>query len=197
MDIKKLKQNAPVFILWSFLYWGYLNWFFKRNWQFHIFSPEDWKFFVKQWNEGWVVHGPDQWIFILVAVAAIPVWYIVLKLLLPLPYRKWYEDIFFDRIYKRKMDELHDTEQASIERRPSYRKVRPKELPHGIAKPADKEHEAAPATAPGVVPAATATMPPRHPQSAAAQSAPTMATLQKLSVPVPASADPFSSLTRI
>ena len=175
MDIKKLKQNAPVFILWTLVYWGYIHYFFSVNWNFHIFSVKDWRFFSQQWAQGWVVEGADQWTFILVAMAAIPVWYIVLKLLLPIPYRKIFEDLFFDSIYKRKMEQLHNTEKAAVKKRPSYRDVRPKELAHGLATPTEKEPPA--------------DMPPVHPQPAAAQSAP-MAE-RKLSVPVPAPSDPF------
>lgn len=189
MDTKKLKQNAPVFILWTLIYWGYLYWFFRKNWEFHIFSSKDWQFFVEQWDNGWVVHGTDQWVFILVLLVAIPVWYFVLKLLLPLPYKKWYEDIFFDSIYKRKMEHLHDTEQAQVTKRPSYRKVRPKELPHGITKPVTQPTEAEAAPAP--TPTQISDIPAFHPQSAAAQSSPSAAK-PKLTVPMTiTSADPF------
>ena len=178
MDIKKLKQNAPVFILWTFVYWGYLYYFFVVNWNFHIFSVKDWRFFSQQWEQGWVVQGVDQWIFILVALVAIPLWYVGLKLLLPIPYRKWVEDLFFDSIYKRKIAHMHKTEKAVVEKRPSYRHVRPQELAHGIVPPAaDKE----PAVA----------MPEMHPQPAAAQSVPTLSVERKLTVPMPTVADPF------
>ena len=185
MDTKKLKQNAPVFILWTCVYWGYLYYFYSVNWDFHIFSLKDWRFFVQQWNEGWVVRGADQWIFIAVALFAIPIWYFILKILLPLPYSRWFEDLFFDSIYKRKMKQLHSSEEAKIQKRPSYRQVRPRELAHGIVKQADQPVVATPSAT------TIADMPVAHPQTAAAQSAPHSSLSQKLIVPTPMSADPF------
>jgi len=140
MSLKELERNVFIFTLWTFLYFSLLRWFLLANWNFDIVAGWHWRYVAYQWwYGGWIISGAYYWIFVFTILLAIPLWIIGFCIVAPLPYKKMYEALFWDKIYKRKLQKIQDNDsKIRVKRKPSYREVRPKPLQYvnfQVAKP--------------------------------------------------------------
>ncbi len=130
MDIKKIQRTTFISTLWTFLYFLWFRWFMLHNWQFNIFSSNDWKStFNDWWYHGWIIQGSYFWIFVISIFLFIPVWIWGLCFFLSIDYKKHYEKLFWDVIYKKKTKQVQaNNKQIRVKKKKSYRQVRPKAL---------------------------------------------------------------------
>ena len=143
MSLKELERNVFIFTLWTFLYFSLLRWFLIANWNFDIVAGWHWRYIAYQWwYGGWIISGAYYWIFVFTILLAIPLWIIGFCIVAPLPYKKIYEAIFWDKIYQHKLKKIQDNDgKIRVKRKPSYREVRPKPLQYvnfQIIKPEEK-----------------------------------------------------------
>ena len=60
--------------LWSLFFIEGIRVILLINWHFDIFWPQHWVFLWQTWHDGWVIRHAKEWAFILILLAAIPMW---------------------------------------------------------------------------------------------------------------------------
>ena len=130
MSLKELERNVFIFTLWTFVYFSLLRWFLISNWNFDIVAGWHWRYIAYQWwYGGWVITGVYYWIFVFTIFLSVPLWIIGYCISATVKYKKIYENLFWDKIYQRKLNKIKtDGDNAKIKRKPSYKEVRPKPL---------------------------------------------------------------------
>lgn len=130
MSLKELERNVFIFTLWTFVYFSLLRWFLISNWNFDIVAGWHWRYIAYQWwYGGWVITGVYYWIFVFTIFLSVPLWIIGYCIAATVKYKKIYENLFWDKIYQRKLNKIKtDGDNAKIKRKPSYKEVRPKPL---------------------------------------------------------------------
>lgn len=69
-----LLRIIVVGILWSVLFIEGIRVILMTNWHFDIFRLTHWQHAWNLWRSGWVIDETKEWAFILIVLAAVPVW---------------------------------------------------------------------------------------------------------------------------
>lgn len=130
MTLKSLERTTFISALWGVLYVYWLHWFLLENWSFELFAKGDWQYIYQQWwYEGWVIQGTYAWVFVISLVLALPVWILGECIFLNINYKKWFETLFWNRLYKKKIQTMHKkSKKVTIKKKKSYKEIRPKAL---------------------------------------------------------------------
>lgn len=137
-----------------------------RLWQFDPMLVRHWTYVITLWRRGWVIRQPNEWAFVILLFAFVPLWFIGWALLSSVSWWKLIKFILLlpFRPFKRKQSDKKQTKKLKISKKKSYKKIRPPALraATGKIKPIEnaapaKEHKAAPQpqSAPAPAPAPT------------------------------------------
>lgn len=71
--MKNWKRTLIIGFVWGFILFGwYLNTFFKTNWDFHIFSLNDWRYIIDEFRKGWGISQTSEWVFVSILLFMFP-----------------------------------------------------------------------------------------------------------------------------
>ena len=60
-----------------------MNWFYKKNWRFNLFSTDDWEHIWTEFKSGWVISATSDWIFVWTLIFMVPLfiffWWLTCK----------------------------------------------------------------------------------------------------------------------
>lgn len=140
---KKIAKGITVAIVWSAVYFIWLFFFFRANWNFDPSRTVHWLYLRFQWLHGWVISTPREWVFIIALCFAIPLWIFGFILFYAVPYKAFFlavalsikrflsgEFLFPDKEKDKKqqatLKEVEQTQpQQTSGKRRSHRDIRP------------------------------------------------------------------------
>ena len=172
--MKVIFAISRIFFILSVWTIGYFFWYQRlmiAMWGFNPMSMQHWLYIWGEWQNGWVIQAPREWMFVFALFAMIPVWLTGSAALCAVPWIKWFKIIllFPVRLIRSKMEERKkdkNTARPKVTKKKSYKQTRPPAIRAGsgrikhVDKAPDKEENvpvmsASPASAPVSAPASS------------------------------------------
>lgn len=149
--VKFIFSSSRFFIIFSIWTVGFSYWFQRlmiAGWSFNPYNRSHWAWIHDQWISGWTISKINEWIFVLLLFAAIPVFLTGLIILLQVHWGAWFKRILMLPVNAiRKKIKKHQDEKPKakpkVTKRKSYKKTRPAPVRAGTGKvkPLDKKPE--------------------------------------------------------
>ena len=139
-----------IFFIWTF---GFSFWFQRLMltcWRFNPFDKVHWHYLQRQWQSGWTITSLNEWMFVLLLFAAIPVWLTGWAVLTTVAWKKWFKILLtfplklLQKAWKKHKENRAQTVRPKITKRKSYKQTRPAAVRAAtgrVAKAADTAQE--------------------------------------------------------
>lgn len=72
--IKTFVRICFIGIIWTALYLTVVSFLMKKLWGFNIFKVQYWKIISRFWQEGGVIDSFQEWSFLIMLIAIVPLW---------------------------------------------------------------------------------------------------------------------------
>lgn len=149
--VKFIFNSSRFFIILSIWTVGYSYWYQRMmlaGWGFNPFNKNHWIWIRNQWVSGWTISKPNEWVFVLILFATIPVFLTGLIILLQVHWGSWITRLLMIPVnmIKKKVKKHQDEKpkaKPKVTKRKSYKKTRPAPVRAGTGKvkPLDKKPE--------------------------------------------------------
>lgn len=139
--MKNIKRTILIGTCLGLIFFGWILYaFYHQNWNFRLFSLDDWLFVGREFASGWVISSTSDWIFVISLLAAIPVFIYLWRICCRIQWRKTTKTTY--RGLKKVLSSSQQEEKpkkvkVKIKAKQSHKKVRPKPM-NSTGRPAVK-----------------------------------------------------------
>ncbi len=140
--MKDWKRTVTVGAVFGVFYFGWLYSFMRRNWDFNIFKLGHYEYVWSEFVKGWQISAVSDWVFLVVLLAALPVYGAFVRWLLKFQWKKLAAKVWREIVIALKGKPKKENPQKLKDLKPkSSKNTRPRALETGLARPIPKQEE--------------------------------------------------------
>ena len=122
-------------LFWSVFFIEGIRVILLTNWHFDIFRSTHWLHAWNLWKSGWIIDKSKEWAFILIILAAVPVWVTVWAALSTVKWGKIFAFLssvplkLFNKLFEKQVKKIANTASVKVvKKKKSYKEIRPRSI---------------------------------------------------------------------
>lgn len=129
--MKNIRRTILIGLMVGVIFFGWILYeFYSQNWNFNLFSFQDWAYIWNEFISGWIISAKSDWIFVLSLICAVPVFFFLWRMFCHVSWGKLFSFIvrqikWLGRVNK---PEQIIKKKIKVKASQSHKKVRPRPL---------------------------------------------------------------------